>query len=611
MPPTEQNGKQDVLVDQADNPITTNDYIAQREAYALQGQVYNPTIGYALVGNVGSGLKYPYAPFYKEFSPRISAAWNPKYSGGILGKILGNGTTVIRGGYSRIWGRENGVTQVLTPLLGLGLIQAVNCADPLTNNTCAGVGGATPATAYRIGVDGLTPYLPVPSATLAQPFFPGINGNTAAGDSSSLDPTLKPQRTDNVTVSIQRQISGKSILEVGYIGRLIRNEIMEVDLDAVPYMTTLGGESFASAYAATYMAIANGVAPSAIPVQPFFENALGGASSATCKAYSSCTAYVATVDTSLIKNTQVSDLWSALNGAASWTLGRTNISSAPTQAASIELINSNGYGNYNAMFVTWRVRDFHNITLQSNFTYGRALGTQAQTQASSSYTTQNPYNLAASYGPNGFDYRFQYNLVTNYKTPWYRTQHGILGHILGGYTISPLFTAISGAPLCVSYTSGSEPQAFGESNSSNITASGNNCAVQIVPTKLNLTEYENVTGTNGIGTNNPTGLNAFTNPAAVEANFRRCILGYDTSCGGIGTMRGLPTWNLDAAATKEIHVWKEGRVGLSFTMTFTNVLNHFQAGTPSLSLNSPTLFGRITSQANTPRNAEFGLRLHF
>jgi Carboxypeptidase regulatory-like domain len=613
MPPVEQNGKQDVLVDAADAPISTNAYIAQREAAALQGQVFNPTIGYALVGNVGAGLKYPYSPFYDEWSPRVSMAWNPKYSDGVLGKVLGNGSTVIRGGYSRIWGRLNGVELVLTPLLGLGLIQAVNCADPLPSGVCAGVGGATPANAYRIGVDGLAPYLPVPSATLAQPYYPGVNGNTAAGDSSSLDPTVKPQRTDNFTLSIQREIARKSILEVGYIGRIIRNEVMETDLDAVPYMTTLGGQTFAQAYANVYFAIANGTAASAIPTQPFFEQALGGASSATCKAYSSCTAYVATADTSLIKNTQVSDLWASLNNAASWQLGRTNISSAPTQAASIELINSNGYGNYNALYITWKTRELHGATILSNFTYGRALGTQAQTQASSSYTVQNPYYLAAQYGPNGFDYRFQYNMVMNYKTPWYKTQHGILGHALGGYTVSGLFTALSGAPLCVAYTSGSEPQAFGESNSANITAVGNNCALQIVPTKLDNSLYENVSGSNGIGTNNPTGLNIFPNPAAVEANFRRCILGYDTSCGGLGTMRGLPTWNLDAAATKDIAVWKEGRAGASLIFTFTNVLNHFQGGTPSLSLNSPTLFGRITGPAtsNTPRNAEFGLRIHF
>ena len=87
--------------------------------------------------------------------------------------------------------------------------------------------------------------------------------------------TIKPQRTDNFTVSIQRQITSKTILEVGYIGRKIANETSSIDLDAVPYMTTLGGQTFANAYAATFFALQNGVAPSAIAPQAFFENALG------------------------------------------------------------------------------------------------------------------------------------------------------------------------------------------------------------------------------------------------------------------------------------------------------------------------------------------------
>ena len=156
MPPVEEQGKQVVLVDSADAPITSDSFLAQRAATALQGGVYLPQIGYALTGNVGKGLKYPYNPFYGEWSPRLSLAWNPKVSDGVLGKIIGNQGTVIRGGYSRIWGRINGVNQVLVPLLGAGLIQAVQCVDP-TKSTCAGNAGTDPTNAFRIGVDGLNP----------------------------------------------------------------------------------------------------------------------------------------------------------------------------------------------------------------------------------------------------------------------------------------------------------------------------------------------------------------------------------------------------------------------------------------------------------------------
>ena len=63
---------------QAGQPVDTMAYLKQRENAALQGQVYNPTVGFALVGNTGAGQKYPYDPFYGGFSPRVALAWNPQ-----------------------------------------------------------------------------------------------------------------------------------------------------------------------------------------------------------------------------------------------------------------------------------------------------------------------------------------------------------------------------------------------------------------------------------------------------------------------------------------------------------------------------------------------------
>ena len=614
MPPTEASGKQVALVDPSGNPIVAADYLNARKAAALQGQVYNPSLGFALVGNTANGgRKYPYDPFYGEWSPRASLAWNPTFGKGLLGKVFGNSGTVVRGGYSRIWGRLNGVNQVLTPLLGVGLLQAVVCQGPNRSGQCTGAGGVDPSTVFRIGTDGLTAPLPAVTQTLAQPFYPGVGGNAIAGDATVLDPHYRPQRTDNFTFSVQRQITSKSILEVGMMSRIIRNETMQTNLDAVPYMTTLGGQTFAQAYAALYQALGAGAAPGSVAAQPFFESSLGGASSASCKAYASCTAYVASSFTSQIKGAQVSDLWASLNKAASWTLGRTMISGSPAQASSIVMVRSNGSGNYNALFVTWRARDFHHATILSNFTYGRALGTATLAQYNSSYTQQDAWDIHANYGPNNFDYKFLYNLAMTYSTPWFKSQKGLLGHAAGGWTVAPLFFAQSGAPICIGYTTGSAAsyQSFGESSSTAITSSAE-CAVASTPFTGGSTLHSNVAGSNGTGTNNPTGLNLFADPAAVAGGFRRCVLGLDTSCGGYGNLRGLPTWNMDASLTKEVGVWKDGRVGATLTFQFTNVLNHFQAGNPSsLSLTSPSTFGRITTQSNTPRNLEFGLRIHF
>jgi hypothetical protein len=633
MPPYEVNGKQVMAVDQSDTPITTLAYFAQKQAAALQGQSYNPVIGFATVRNVGNGLKYPYNPYYGEWSPRVAAAWNPRYSSGILGKLLGDGKTVIRGGYNRIWGRVNGVAQVLSPLLGPGLIQAVSCTGASSSGQCLGSGNVDPTNAFRIGVDGLSAPLPVPSTTLPQPYFPGVSGATSVGDVSALDPSFKPERTDNYNFTIQRQINRQMTIEVGYAGRVIRNLDTEVNLDAVPYMMTLGNETFAQAYANVYTAIANngGSVPTGIASQPFFEAALGGPSSAYCKGFASCTAAVASNNKSLFTATAVSQIWAQMNASPSWTLGRTLIStpacpasnnSSPTcsnftglQATSVGLNGPYGFGNYNALFATFRARDYHGATVISNFTWSRALGTSPLSQSSSGATVQNPYDFHAGYGPDGFDIRFTFNVAMSYQTPWFKTQKGLMGRLLGGWVVAPLFFAQSGAPIGVTYSESgcTGCQAFGEvgTTAASVSSVTEDAVFASKYTGGNSAHY-GVVGTSGIATNNPAGLNYFADPTSAYAGFRRCVLGIDTSCGGYGNLRGLPTYNLDATVGKNIGVWKEGRVGASLTFAFTNIMNHFQPGGPSsLSLTSPTTFGRITTQSNTPRNLEFGLRVYF
>ncbi len=618
LPPYEENGKQVLLVDSSGNPITTAGYLAARKSAALAGQAYDPTLGFETIKN--TGRKYPYNPVYTEFSPRLAVAWNPKFSSGLLGSLLGDGKTVIRGGYGRIFGRLNGVNLVLVPLLGPGLIQAVNCPGASSNGQCLGANNVTASTAFRIGTDGNVAPLPSPSPTLPQPYFPGIGGNPIATDPSALDPNYRPERTDNFTFSIQRAIGTKMTLEAGYIGRIIKNEEEEVNLDAVPYMTTLGGQSFAQAYAATYVALYNittglttGLSAKNVAPQPFFEAALGGANSSYCKAFSSCTAALASNQTSAFQNTQVSSLWKAMNSASSWTLGPTMLDSA--QMTSMGMITAMGYGNYNALYVTYRARDYHGVSAISNFTYGRALGTGAGTQATSAATVLDPWNMGAMYGPQSFDIRFIFNQGLTYQPTYFASQHGIVGHLLGGWTIAPLFTAQSGAPFGVGFTEGgvcsSACQAFGEASSTAITTVAENAVGTGVPYTGGSSANYNVVGSGGIGTNNPTGVNMFSNPAAVYSEFRRCILGIDTSCGSYGNLRGLPTFNLDATALKDIGIWKEGRVGATLSFQITNVLNHMQPSTPGLSLNTLSTFGRITGQSNTPRNMEFGLRIHF
>ena len=104
-----------------------------------------------------------------------------------------------------------------------------------------------------------------------------------------------------------------------------------------------------------------------------------------------------------------------------------------------------GYGNYNGLFFTMKSQDWHGVTMQSNFTWSKALGTGAEIQATSENTPPDPFNLRTGYGYQDFDRRFVYNLFFVYQPHFYKSQSGFLGHLAGGWTIAPVFTAGSGS----------------------------------------------------------------------------------------------------------------------------------------------------------------------
>jgi hypothetical protein len=272
-----------------------------------------------------------------------------------------------------------------------------------------------------------------------------------------------------------------------------------------------------------------------------------------------------------------------------------------------------GYGNYNALFITLKSQDWHGVTMQSNFTWSRALGTGAEVQATSAATAPDPFNLRTGYGLQAFDRPFIYNFYAVYQPHWYKGQSGFLGHVLGGWTIAPVFTAGSGLPITLGTINGGG-QAFGEGDSVNFFGYGvSENAIPINPVYGNASAHYNVAGSNGIGTSG-FGLNMFSNPAAAYNNVRQPILGYDTRDGGFGVYRGLPYWNVDMSIKKNFKITE--RFNADFQVVFTNVFNHNQLGDPGgdyLDTSNPAGWGVLpgTVTATSPRQMEFGLRLSF
>jgi hypothetical protein len=252
--------------------------------------------------------------------------------------------------------------------------------------------------------------------------------------------------------------------------------------------------------------------------------------------------------------------------------------------------------------------------MKSNFTFSKALGTGNVVQASSSFSTVDPFDIKNNYGLQSYDEKFNLNIFLNYSPPFFANQKGVLGRVLGGWNISPLFVYGSGFPVQVQTPNGN-CGTLGECNTAYVGANEN----MVVGNNLNYTasRHQNVPGSNGCGTSGP-GQNVLANPAlSCPVNggifgdpVRAPILGLDGQIGGF-PVRGLPLWNLDLGISKRIAFTE--RFSSSLHFDFANVLNHMQPADPCFQGFDPTTWGVLGAcgtgnvQANVPRRMQLGI----
>jgi hypothetical protein len=94
---------------------------------------------------------------------------------------------------------------------------------------------------------------------------------------------------------------------------------------------------------------------------------------------------------------------------------------------------------------------------------------------------------------------------------------------------------------------------------------------------------------------------------AVEAAFRMPLFG-DTRMGGTPIV-GFPRWNVDAALNKSIKITE--RVGVGLSLQAVNVFNHMEFSDPTPDISNTTTFGQTSTQYNSPRFLNLGIRIDF
>lgn len=619
-PPTEAKGRQMVPVYASNGePIDMDNYYGNMESAALQGNILNPDIAYSTVNNI-AGHKYVVNHIdWNNVGPRLAFAWNPSQS--LFG--MGNGKMVLRGGYAVTYTRMNGVGLVMTPILAPGLGNILSCKGPQIGGICAG--SSNPTNAFRIGPDGtgatiLPSAQPIPVA--ANPFPVAAPYGETRG--FAIDPGLKLGYAHSFDLTVQRELPWNLLIEVGYVGRLGRNLIQNVDFNAVPFMfkEKISGQILAAAFTNVELAIQNGTA---VATQPWFENMglqaacfaglinnsnmgcpTGPAPAATN--YSTVTAYLSTQFNQEFAAGDLATPFLSGSGGLDILRFRCGTNTAPStvcppgngmkpidniQVQINNLTSHRGTSSYHAGFISLHKRMSHGLTFDINYTLGHSLDLFGINQENTQFSYTSPYRPNLDREPSAFDRRHVLNAHWYYVLPFGKGQrwvnNNVLDKVVGGWHFAGIWTMSSGQPLCPYNGAGSinygAPDAFA-------------C---LLPAASFKNPGASVINTGG-------NLNTFGNPTAVSNMFRYPLMTTDGRFG-FGSLRGLGRWNVDLSLGKMTTITE--RVKLGFTVDLLNAFNHPIFNDPNIDVTDPSSFGVLSSQNNRPRFIQFGFRVEF
>lgn len=237
--------------------------------------------------------------------------------------------------------------------------------------------------------------------------------------------------------------------------------------------------------------------------------------------------------------------------------------------------------NYHSLQAQFQKRWGASSLFVFNYTWSHNL---TNNPSDRSNAPQNTYDIAAEYGPSALDRRQNITASYVYDLPWYRSQAGYAGHILGGWEVSGLVYYYTGTPLTVT-TSNTDPAGLGL-----LGASASSARPDII-------------GDPNKGA--PHTVAEFFNTSAFTPNLQTSNRP-GNSGRGVVTGPSFQRWDLSLFKNTKL---RGESTYLQFRAEAFNVFNHtnFNAVGTNITLST---FGKVTS-ANDPRILQLGLKLYF
>ncbi|HUI56318.1 MAG TPA: TonB-dependent receptor [Bryobacteraceae bacterium] len=576
------------------------------------GGIANPTFGSHV---------HVYNTQWINLQPAAALAWSPKF-GGFLGRILPDGKTVIRTGWSKRMYQEGAQNfWAYASNQGSFFFQQ----GSLSPDTTGAIGTFQPGT-LKLG-QALPPYALFP--TTWAPTLPESSLSFGGNALFSMNPNIRQPYVESWNFGIERQLGNGTALEVRYVGNMGMHGWMSYNLNEVNIIENGFLTEFQHAQSNLAINQANGKGntfanlglPGEVPL-PIFAAAFGGATSGSLynqfltqlrSPASGGTGAVGTVANTLASTqSYICNMFgSKLAPCGALGLGGAGTSypinffeaNPFSTGSSINYLDAVSHSNYHSLQVELRQRLWHGMEFNVNYTLSHSLvlgnvnGYQANV-GGAGYITDRNFRL--SYRPSPYDIRHILHASGTYDLPFgkgmrYLHSSKLANEIVGGWNVGTIIVMQSGPPT---QFSGGYATLNSSANSGVVFAQG-----------VTAKQIQDSVGITRIGS--PWVLTLNPNLIAPNGGISSSYYTPNVTPGVLAANQYIygPHWfNADFSLNKSIPIWE--RVRTTLQAQFLNVFNHPAFNLGSISATSLS-YAQSTSLITTARRIELRLNIEF
>lgn len=573
-----------------------------------------------------------YNGWYVTPQPQFGITWNPTKTEGLMGKLFGGNSSVVRAGF--------GLRRMTEPYQffwnsasneGYAFYQGFRLSPQVPGSALPPTGGFY-AGSYALGNTQPAPYFVSPPTYQAvipesqETFFgywSGVNG---------INQHVHQPYVMSWNFGIQRALGSSNVIEIRYLGnRSVHQWIVENPNEVNIYENGFLAE-FKQAQQNLAINAANGI------TGDFSNRGFAGQGSLPIMSHAASPTLDPTAVAALMTNgTFITDLnngaagtfASSLAGSATYLcnlVGGASFSPCAGNAGSgypINVFQANpynagkatgyqndpGYGTYHSLQVDFRQKSWHGMQFDVNYAWSHALGVQPNNSWTGAFNLFTMRNLRDSYGPTGFDYRHVIHANGTYDLPFgkgrkFASNSGVADKIIGGWSVGTILNWQTGGPYQLlggfNTTNGPGTTPVGDPyGDGGVVLNG------VSLSDLQASKVHRVAGAPYALTINPKYFN-FDPSSGLPVGVNQSFIAPNTTPGAFGAhpwLYGPHTFSQDLAITKTFAIRENVR--FIFQSEFINVWNHPVWANPAGGYNS-TSQGFIQNTSAPIQSATFG-----